>query len=348
MSTRSGTSSIGADAARVHREATIVDGLVFMSDGYTADLKEGNVAAINLTVAHMESNFQDACDSAAEWLQRVNAPGSSWHLVKTVADIRAAKAQGKVGLIMGWQNMRAIEDQLHRIAFFHALGIRVMQLTYNNRNFIGDGCLETENSGLSLFGRRVVREMNKVGVAIDLSHVGERTSFQTVETSEKPVFLTHANAHAVVAMPRNKTDALIKAVAATGGTVGVSIYGPMCWDRNPAHEPSLDDFLRHLDHIVNLVGVKSISFGTDLPAVKDLRSVDHILEMTRTRFPENVGAYEQALGGGARQRYLREVGSPLDFPLITNTLIDRGWSAADIHGLLGENFMSALDAVWAR
>src|SRR5437762_1579845 len=129
MSTRSGTSSIGADAARVHREATIVDGLVFMSDGYTADLKEGNVAAIN---------------------------------------------------------------------------------------FIGDGCLETENSGLSLFGRRVVREMNKVGVAIDLSHVGERTSFQTVETSEKPVFLTHANAHAVVAMPRNKTDALIKAVAATG------------------------------------------------------------------------------------------------------------------------------------
>ena len=143
MSTRSETSAIAADAARVHREATIVDGLVFMSDGYTADLKAGNVAAINLTVAHMESNFRTLATAPSEWLQRVNAPGSSWHLVKTVADIRAAKASGKVGLIMGWQNMRAIEDQLHRIAFFHALGIRVMQLTYNNRNFIGDGCLET-------------------------------------------------------------------------------------------------------------------------------------------------------------------------------------------------------------
>lgn len=336
------------EVAKLHRDATIVDGLVFMSDGHTADLKTGNVAAINLTVAHMESDFAGACDGASEWLQRVNAPGSAWHLVRTVADIRAAKAGGKVGLIMGWQNMRAIEDQLHRIAFFHALGIRVMQLTYNNRNFIGDGCLETENSGLSLFGRRVVREMNRVGMAIDLSHVGERTSFQAADLSEQPVFLTHANAHAIVAMPRNKTDALIKAVAATGGTIGVSIYGPMCWDRNPTHEPCLDDFLRHLDHITNLVGVNNISFGTDLPAVKELRSVDHILEMTRTRFPENVGAYEQAFGGGARQRYLREVGSPLDFPIITRALLERGWATADIKGLLGENLMRALDTVWGR
>src|SRR5436190_20593876 len=151
MSAKSGSGAIGSDPARVHRDATIVDGLVFMSDGYAADLIAGNVAAINLTVAHMESDFQGACDSAAEWLQRVNAPGTSWHPVKTVADISAARSQGKVGLIMGWQNMRPIEDQLHRIAFFHDLGIRVMQLTYNNRNFIGDGCLETENSGLSLF-----------------------------------------------------------------------------------------------------------------------------------------------------------------------------------------------------
>jgi membrane dipeptidase len=348
MRSRAEAGVAAINPAQVHRDATIVDGLVFMSDGYAVDLAAGNVAAINLTVAHMESDFASACDSASEWLQRAAAPGSAWHLVKTVADIPAAKARGKVGLIMGWQNMRAIEDQLHRIGFFHALGIRVMQLTYNNRNFIGDGCLEPEDSGLSLFGRRVVREMNRVGMAIDLSHVGERTSFQAAELSEKPVFLTHANAHAVVAMPRNKSDALIKAVAATGGTIGVSIYGPMCWDRNPAHEPCLDDFLRHLDHIVGLVGVGSVAFGTDLPAVKELRSVDHILEMTRTRFPENVGAYEEAFGGGARQRYLKEIGSPRDFPLIARALIERGWSAADVHGLLGGNLMRALDVVWQR
>src|SRR5262245_60324041 len=97
------------DLARIHGEATIVDGLVFMSDGYAADLKAGNVAAINLTVAHMESDFVGACDSASEWLKRVNTPDSDWHLVKTVADIATAKAAGKIGLIMGWQNMRPIE-----------------------------------------------------------------------------------------------------------------------------------------------------------------------------------------------------------------------------------------------
>ncbi|MBV9858990.1 MAG: membrane dipeptidase [Alphaproteobacteria bacterium] len=336
------------DPDRLHAEATIVDGLVFMGDGYAADLQAGNVAAINLTVTHMEADFAEACDAASEWAARTGAAGGAWRLVRNVDDIGAAKTAGKVGLIMGWQNMRPIADQLHRIAFFHGLGVRVMQLTYNTRNFVGDGCLEPENSGLSLFGRRAIAEMNRVGVAIDLSHVGERTALQAAELSDKPVFLTHANAHAVVAMPRNKSDSLLKAVAGTGGTIGLSIYGPMCWDRNPAHEPCLDDFLRHLDHIVNLVGIDSVAFGTDLPAVKDLRTVDRILEMTRTRFPENVGAYEAAFGGGARQRYLREIGSPLDFPLITRALVERGWSAAEVKGLLGENFIRALGKVWVH
>ncbi|MBV9783615.1 MAG: membrane dipeptidase [Acidisphaera sp.] len=338
----------GLDPDALHAEATIVDGLVFTSDGYAGDLLAGNVSAINLTVSHMEGDYQDACDGASEWIARAAAPASPWQIVRTVDDIRSARGRGKVGLIMGWQNMRPIADQLHRIAFFHGLGIRVMQLTYNTRNFIGDGCLETENSGLSLFGRRAIAEMNRLGVAIDLSHVGERTAFQAAEVSQQPVFLTHANAHAVVAMPRNKTDDLLKAVAATGGTIGASIYGPMCWDRDPSHHPSLSDFLRHLDHIANLVGIDRVSFGTDLPAVKSLGTVEHILEMTRTRFPENVGAYEKAFGGGARERYIREVGSPLDFPVITRALVQRGWSATEVKGLLGENFLRAVSNVWIQ
>ncbi|MBV9826588.1 MAG: membrane dipeptidase [Alphaproteobacteria bacterium] len=323
----------------------IVDGLVFMSDGYTADLRAGNVAAINLTVTPFESDFATACDHVAVWLHRVSAPHSDWHIVKRAADIETARSAGKTGLIMGWQNMRPVEDQLHRISFFHALGVRIMQLTYNNRNFIGDGCLETD-SGLSLFGRKLVREMNRVGIAIDLSHVGERTSLQALEISERPVLLTHANAYAVAPTPRNKSDDLIKAVAAKGGTIGVSIYGPMCWDRNPAHPPCLDDFLRHVDHIVDLVGVQSIAFGTDLPAVRDLKTVEEMLEFTRTRFPENVGLYEQSFGGGARERYVREIGNQRDLPLMTAALLDRGWSPADIKGLLGANLIRALQKAW--
>ncbi len=295
----------------------------------------------------MEGSFESTCDEIAVWLERIRAPESGWKLVESAADVHTARAQGKVGLIMGWQNMRVIEDKLHRIAMFRRLGVSVMQLTYNNRNFIGDGCLEPEDSGLSLFGRRAVRAMNEAGVAIDLSHVGERTALQAAQRSQQPVFLTHANAHSVAAMPRNKSDALMKAVAATGGTVGASIYGPMCWDRDPAHQPSLADFMRHLEHIASVVGLDHVSIGTDLPAVRDLRSVDSILEMTRTRFPENVGAYEQAFGGGARERYLRECGSHADLVLVTAALLERGWSEGQIRALLSGNLLRALDRCWS-
>lgn len=338
---------ISAEARHLHDAATIVDGLVFMSDGDPQALRRANIAAINVTVSHMEASFESTCDEIAIWLERVRAPGSGWKLVDRAADVHAARAEGKVGLIMGWQNMRVIEDKLHRIPMFRRLGVSVMQLTYNNRNFIGDGCLEPEDSGLSLLGRRVVRAMNEAGVAIDLSHVGERTAMQAAELSHRPVLLTHANARSVVAMPRNKSDALMKAVAATGGTVGASIYGPMCWDRDPAHPPSLADFMRHLEHIVSVVGVDHVSIGTDLPAVSDLRSVDSILEMTRTRFPENVGAYEQAFGGGARERYVRECGSHADLVLVTAALLDRGWTEAQIGAILSGNLLRALDRCWS-
>lgn len=338
---------VSAAARRLHEGATIVDGLVFMSDGDPQGLRRANIAAINVTVSHMEAGFEDTCDEIAVWLERLRAPGSGWKLVDRVADVHAARVEGKVGLIMGWQNMRVIEDKLHRIPMFRRLGVSVMQLTYNNRNFIGDGCLEPEDSGLSLLGRRVVTAMNEAGVAIDLSHVGERTAMQAAERSRCPVLLTHANARSVVAMPRNKSDDLMKAVAATGGTVGASIYGPMCWDRDPAHQPSLADFMRHLEHIVSVVGVEHVSIGTDLPAVRDLRSVDSILEMTRTRFPENVGAYEQAFGGGARERYLRECGSHADLVRVTAALLDRGWSEPQIGAVLSGNLLRALDRCWS-
>lgn len=335
------------DGARLHREALVIDGLRYMSDGDPGELLAANIAAINLTISHMEHEFEETCDEIAVWLERLRAPDSGWLLVETAADIRRARAAGKVGLIMGWQNMRVISDKLSRIDLFHKIGVRIMQLTYNSRNFIGDGCLEKTNSGLSAFGRRVVQRMNEVGVAIDLSHVGEATALDAAEASAKPVLLTHANAHAVRAMPRNKSDALIRAVARSGGIIGVSIYGPMCWDGNPNHPPMLLDFLRHLDHVVELAGIERVGFGTDLPAVRDLRAVDHILAMTRTRFPENVGAYEAAFGGGARERYLKDCGSSEELVRVTEALAQRGWKEAEIRGFLGENLASTLDRIWA-
>ena len=327
-------------------DVLVVDGLVFFSDGGVETLRAGNVAAINLTVSHFEGDFETSCEQLAGWHARLGQPDSPWRLVENAADIAAARADGKVGLIMGWQNMRPIGDALDRLALFHRLGLRIMQPTYNFRNFMGDGCLEPDDGGLSALGGRAVAAMNALGIAIDLSHVGERTARDVVEASEKPVLITHANARAVSNNPRNKSDALIAAVAQSGGTVGVSIYGPMCWDGDPAYPPAIDDFIRHLEHIAGVAGVGHVAIGTDLPAVADLDAVAHITGQTVKRYPAMIGAYAAAFGNDVRNRYLTGCSSHAELVNVVAALEQKGWPEADVRGLLGENLVRALATVW--
>ena len=336
-----------APAARaLHDRATIVDGLVFRSDGDAGLLRAAGIAAVNLTVSHFEADFEQALDEIAAWLARVRAPGSGWRLVETVADIDAARGGGDVGLIMGWQNMRPIADRLDRLPMLRRLGMRVMQLTYNQRNFIGDGCLEPEDAGLSALGVRAIGMMNELGIAIDLSHVGERTSIMAAEHSLRPVLVTHANAKAVTEAARNKSDAVFRAVAATGGVVGVSIYGPMCWDGDPARRPSLDDFIRQLDHIVALMGPERVALGTDLPAVADLGAVADVTAMTLKRSPAAIARYAASFGNDIRTRYLADCSHHAELVRITDRLLARGWSEAHVLGFLGGNWMRVLDSIW--
>lgn len=335
-------------AEQIHRDALIVDGLGFGSDGYAGALLAGNVAAINITVADVTGDFELCCDNMATWCARLDEPDSPWRLVLETADIAAAKAAGKVGLIMGWQNMRPVADRLERLTLFRRLGVRVMQLTYNERNFVGSGCLEKEDTGLSAFGRAAVRDMNRLGIAVDLSHVAERTCLDAVAASERPVLITHANAKAVRDVPRNKSDAVIKAVAATGGVIGASVYGPMCWNGDPSRRPNLSDFVRHLEHVVELVGIDHVSLGTDFPIVSDLSKVTHIIERTMKRYAGNVNSYAAAFGNDVRTRYLSDCGSSADLPNLTRLLVARGWKEADIRAFLGGNLVRALGRIWAH
>jgi len=336
--------ALAADA--LHRDATVIDGCVFYSDGDVSGLRAAHVAAVNLTVSHLDTGFEETADQVAGWVARLAEPGCPWFQVLKTTDIEAARRAGKIGLIMGWQNMRPIEDRIDRIDMFHRLGIRIMQLTYNRRNFIGDGCLEPDNGGLSGFGRMAVERLNRLGIAIDLSHVGERTSREAAEASKQPVLVTHANARAVTKALRNKSDAVLKAVAATGGVIGCSVYGPMCWTGDPKRPPSLDDFLRQLDHVVGLVGIEHVGIGTDLPAVSDLGKVKHITEMTLSRFPAAIAEYAKAFGNDIRGRYIKEVQGHADLLKVTDALIKRGWKEADLRALLGGNFLRALKAIW--
>jgi len=334
------------DAVALHRDATIVDALTFFGDGDPAPLREAGIAAASMTVGSFEGDFATVMDQMAGWLERVRKPGSGWRLVLRTGDVAAARAAGDVGLVMNWQNARAIEDRLERLALVHAAGLRVMQLTYNQRNFLGDGCLEAENAGLSALGVRAVGLMNELGIAIDLSHVGERSTITAAAASRRPVLVTHANARAVTPALRNKSDDALKAVAATGGVIGVSIYGPMCWDGDAKRPPALSDFLRHLDHIVELVGIDHVGLGTDLPVVRDLASVAGITAMTLTRSPGAIAAYAAAFGNDIRARYLADCASHRDLVRITRALVQRGWRETDIRALLGGNWLRVLGAIW--
>ena len=249
---------------------------------------------------------------------------------------------------MGWQNARPLGDRLDRLPFFQRLGLRILQLTYNQRNFLGDGCLEHANDGgLSRLGEDAVPLQNELGIAIDLSHVGERATLRTAELTTRPVLITHANAAALVKTPRNKSDDAIRAVAATGGTIGLSTYGLFSWDGNPERCPNLDDLLRHVDHVADLVGPAHLAFGTDLAAVRDLDVIAPITRMTLERSPGIIADYVRAFGNDIRTRHIEDCASHAELVRLSAALIERGWSEDDVRGFLGTNLLRALDLAWA-
>ncbi len=331
-------------AAAFHHAAFVMDGLVYHSDGEPATLRAGGIDAINLTVAHFEADFAGACRQMAGWHARLAAPDSPWRLIERVADFDAAKAAGQVGIVMGWQNARPLDEDLGRLPFFHRLGLRIAQLTYNYRNMLGDGCLEPVDGGLSALGRQAVAALNDARIAIDLSHVGETTARQAVGLSARPCLLTHANAHAVTALERNKTDDLLKAVAAGGGVIGASIYGPMCWTGDPERKPTLDDYLAHLDYLVDLVGIAHVGFGTDLAAGRDLARM--AFERETPRRWESIERYMATFGRDIPARYIEGFGGHDKLPKLTVALLERGWREADVAAYLGGNFRRVLGEIW--
>ena len=319
---------------------------MFYGDGDAGGLTRAGVDAVNITVCDFEADFEDACDRIAGWLGAVNRPAGGLRLIETVEDIHRAHDDGQAGLIMGTQNCRPIDDQLERLDLFHRLGLRIMQLTYNNRNYLGDGCLESEDGGLSAFGHQAVERMNQLGLAIDLSHVGERTTLMAAEASERPVLVTHANAKAIANWPRNKSDDVIRAVATTGGVIGVSIYGPLLWNGNTSRGPNLGDFIQHAEYVAEMVGIEHVSFGTDLFAVADEDAYGRVVDMVSEHSNPAAAAYARAFGDTMMGRYPEDCRGLAELPNMTWALDNAGWAETDIRGLLGGNLMRALGEIW--
>jgi len=309
----------------------------------TRDFEKSGITAINLTLPRSGLGFREAMTGISQVLRAVKED-ERLSIARTAEDIERAKNLNGVALIMAFQEPHGIEDKLDFIDLFYELGVRTIQLTYNNRGYIGDGCLEPVDAGLSAFGRKVVRRLNELGAVIDLSHCSRKTLLEACDLSEAPVVCTHANPRAKADNPRNKRDDELRAVAGTGGVVGISPWGPICWD-GTERRPTLDDYVGLLEYTIDLVGIDHVGFGSDCPPDITKCPTEHLAHMASS-YSGVVGEWNRAIGPGWDVRYCDGFRG---FSMIENlvaALLERGYADADIRKILGENLLRVFRQVW--
>jgi membrane dipeptidase len=327
------------NAEEIHRNAIVVDGLVISkwSREVFEDMHSGGITAVNCTCSVWEG-LHDTLVNVAQWKSWFSEHADILLPVHTTTDIEKAKRENRVGIILGWQNTSGIEDRLELIAVFKSLGVGVMQLTYNTQNLVGSGCYESHDSGLSDYGRGLIDEMNRVGVVVDLSHVGAKTSEDAIRYSKVPVAYSHCCPAALLDHPRNKTDAQLKLIIEHGGFVGVTTY-PSFLPRGA--ESTVDDCVAAIEYVVDLVGEDRVGIGTDFTQGQDAAFFDWLsLDKGHGRrlifrdwavAPQPVGLQRLS-----------------EFSNLTAAMVRRGWSETRILKVLGENWVSFLREVWGE
>ena len=325
------------NTSALHDDLVVVDGLIISkwSRDIFADMRRGGLTAANCSCLVWE-DFRGAMDNIAEWKTWFRVHDDLILQVHTTADIRRAKAEGKIGIFLGWQNTSGIEDRIGYLELFKALGVGVMQLTYNTQNLSGCGCYESRDGGLSDFGRDVVDEMNRVGIVCDLSHVGAQTSADVIRHSKKPVAFTHCLPAGLKAHPRNKTDEQLKLIVDHGGFVGVTMYP---WFLPRGNQSTIDDYVTAIDYILDRVGEEQVGIGTDFTQDQGRGFLDWLArDKGHGRFVFEVG--DEVFPDG-----LRAIG---DMPNLTLSMERRGWSENRIRNVMGENWIRFLANVWGE
>lgn len=292
-----------------------------------ADLRKLRESGITVFHPAVDVNSPDSYATTLKWMTSWSSfvAHHSRHFlrVERAEDLARAKQEGRIGIILGLQNsdhFRSLED----VQTFYQLGQRISQLTYNEHNQLGTGCTEAKDDGLTAFGADVVKEMNRLGMAIDISHSGDRTSLDAISLSKKPVMITHANCRALVPThPRCKSDEVIRRVAASGGVMGMTHIRSFVRAAEPT---TIEHALDHFDYAAKLVGVEHIGVGSDT----DLDGRDRGLP-PRSRLRMDISGLNH----------------PKRMFDLTEGLVRRGYTDRHIESILGGNCQRALSEIWA-
>lgn len=339
--------NLSADITTLYNNAIVMDSLcspfldmdAVPNSELLRTVHRSGFTAVNCTIS--DRSFEGTVKNIAT-LQALREKCSDViSIVRVHSDIVLAKRENKVGIIPGFQYTGFLEDDPDRIIMFRNLGVRIMQITYNNRSIFGDGCLEPGNAGLSNAGIAAIKKMNEIGVAVDLSHSGYRTTSEAIAASAKPVLISHAGCAAIYPHPRNKPDEVLKSLADRGGYFGVYLMPYLV--ASPT-VPTRQHVLEHLIHAINVCGADHVGIGSD-------GSIEAVVltPAQKADFDADI-ARRKKLGIGApgedRYPYVPDLNGPDHMQIIAEELAKRGQSSAIIEKVLGANFQRVLGEIW--
>lgn len=334
-SPRSTVEQAANDIDKLYEKAIVIDGLV-ISRGWDEDsfaaLAKSGYTGFNTSLA--SRNLSSAMKSLAEWRQRIEDNPDRLIYATTADDFVQAKKEGKVAVMLGFQNATMIEQSVDNLDTLYAAGTRWIQLTYNERNLLGDGCTERTNAGLSDFGIEAVERMNELGIIVDLSHCGRQTTDDGIKFSKTGATLNHTMCESLYKNhPRAKTDAQIRAMAEKGGVMGIICLGYMIGP-DPGGKTTLETYVDHIDYAVKIAGIEHVGLAADfaiqgLEADGATRENWYVPRLTRFKPSYQV----------RWPPWIPELDTPERFLHVARVLDKRGYSTGDIEKILGQNWL---------
>jgi membrane dipeptidase len=328
-------------AQAIHRQAVVFDcsSVVKEEPAHFERAKAGGVTGTNHTVTSPHSDYVQATKDMARCARWIRENSQHGLLATTVTDIREAKASGREAIVFGPQNSEFIGTDLMRLGPIYELGTRIMQLTYQRQNWVGSGCGEAVDGGISMFGRSLIEAMNEFGIVVDLSHCGPQTSLQGLEISSTPAIFTHSHPSGVGPHIRAKADDVLKAMADQGGVIGITALSTFLADpENPRERAGLEAFIKHVSYVSDLVGVDHVGIGLDF----DETNTPEKYAADKARHPE------LDFGFGWDDKRIHDLIDASQELNVTRALVTAGFNDEEVTKILGENFLRVFEEVWGQ
>ena len=307
------------------------------SEEILKQINQGGLSAVHVTICYHE-DFQEMVQNVVDWNRRFEDFSSLIFLGRTAADVVKAQKEGRTAIFFGFQNCSPIEDNIGLVEVCHQLGARFMQLTYNNQSLLGTGCYEENDPGITRMGKQVIKEMNRVGLVVDMSHSAERSTLEAIEISERPIAITHANPTFWHPALRNKSNEVLKALGESGGMLGFSVYPHHLKDGSDC---TLESFCNMIADTAEIMGIKNIGIGTDLCQ----NQPDSVVEWMRNGTWTNDRDYGEGSASFAgfpdQPEWFRD---NRDFVNIATGLHSVGFSNDDVDLVMGKNWLNFFES----